>query len=245
MKNLIIKIILIIIITIFIVCGIIYLVKKQNPQAELEENYNKFKQESPMYDEDADIEDLKEEYNIEGNSELYEIQTEYDGRKVLAIKASENYKVAFAGLIKKSKPTFEETTKIFEEQYPKQAGIWIEPESRQIILNYLNNNLNSSYEIEENGFIKILEYIESENDKILNQIINGEKQYILGISGITYNIDTLTGEIIDNPYEEFDSSQTYSYFQDENKMIIYIPENKDNHINENEIFNSILKLVQI
>ena len=198
-----------------------------------------------MYDENADIEDLKEEYNIEGNSELYEIQTEYDGRKVLAIKASENYKVAFAGLIKKSKPTFEETTKIFEEQYPKQAGIWIEPESRQIILNYLNNNLNSSYEIEENGFIKILEYIESENDKILNQIINGEKQYILGISGITYYIDTLTGEIIDNPYEEFDSSQTYSYFQDENKMIIYIPENKDNHINKDEIFNSILKLVQI
>ena len=127
----------------------------------------------------------------------------------------------------------------------KRAGIWIEPESRQIILNYLNNNLNSSYEIEENGFIKILEYIESENDKILNQIINGEKQYILGISGITYYIDTLTGEIIDNPYEEFDSSQTYSYFQDENKMIIYIPENKDNHINKDEIFNSILKLVQI
>ena len=191
MKKFIIQIILIIIVLSIIIIGIMYLVKKQDPKTELENNYENFKEESTMYDENATIDDLKEEYNIEGNSELYEIQTEYDGRKVLAIKASENYKVAFAGLIKKSKPTFEEATKIFEEQYPKQAGIWIEPESRQIILNYLNNNLNSSYEIEENGG----------NNWLRNK--------------------------------------------EGNKVIIYIPENKDNHINENEIFNSILKLVQI
>ena len=243
MKKFIIQIILIIIILILIVIGIIYLVKKQDSKTELENNYKNFKEESIMYDENATIDDLKEEYNIEGNSDLYEIQTEYDGRKVLAIKANENYKVAFSGLIKKSKTTIEEATQIFNEQHPTQNGIWIEPQSREKIVNDLNELFQSKYEVDEKGYLVITEYQSSENDEILKQMIEGEKQYILGISGTTYYIDALTGEIFDNPYEEFDSSQTYSYFTDDNKIIIYIPENNDNHLEKQEIYESILKLI--
>ena len=234
MKKIIIQIILIIIVLGFIIAGITYLINKNNKKNELDAKYEELKNESVMYDESANIEELKEEYNMECDSELYEIQTEYDGRKVLTVKASENYKVAFAGLIKKAKPTLDEASKIFEEQYPTQNGIWIEPESREKILNYLNSELKSKYEIDENGYIKIAEYQKTNNDEILKNIIAGEKQYIIGISGITYYIDSLTGDIFDNPYEEFDSNQTYSYFTDENKMIIYIDENKHNYIKNNE-----------
>lgn len=245
MKKIIIQIILIIIVLGFIIAGITYLINKNNKKNELDAKYEELKNESVMYDESANIEELKEEYNMEGDSELYEIQTEYDGRKVLTVKSSENYKVTFAGLIKKAKPTLDEASQIFEEQYPTQNGIWIEPESREKILNYLNSELKSKYEIDENGYIKIAEYQKTNNDEILKNIIAGEKQYIIGISGITYYIDPLTGEIFDNPYEEFDSNQTYSYFTDENKMIIYIPENKDNYLDNNEIFESIIKLIEL
>ena len=245
MKKIIIQIILIIIVLGFIIAGITYLINKNNKKNELDAKYEELKNESVMYDESANIEELKEEYNMEGDSELYEIQTEYDGRKVLTVKASENYKVAFAGLIKKAKPTLDEASQIFKEQYPTQNGIWIEPESREKILNYLNSAVKSKYEIDENGYLKIVEYQKSNNDELLKNIIEGEKQYITGISGITYYIDPLTGEIFDNPYEEFDSNQTYSYFTDENKMIIYIPENKDNYLDNNEIFESIIKLIEL
>ena len=208
MKKIIIQIILIIIVLGFIIAGITYLINKNNKKNELDAKYEELKNESVMYDESANIEELKEEYNMEGDSELYEIQTEYDGRKVLTVKASENYKVAFAGLIKKAKPTLDEASQIFEEQYPTQNGIWIEPESREKILNYLNSELKSKYEIDENGYIKFAEYQKTNNDEILKNIIAGEKQYIIGISGITYYIDSLTGDIFDNPYEEFDSNQT-------------------------------------
>ena len=100
--------------------------KKNTQKSELDIKYDELKKESAMYDENADIQELKQEYNMTGNTELYEIQTEYDGRKVLAIKASENYKVAFAGLIKKSKVNLDEATEIFEQNYPNKNGIWIE-----------------------------------------------------------------------------------------------------------------------
>ena len=233
-----------IIIFVFIILGISLLMKKNTQKSELDIKYDELKKESAMYDENADIQELKQEYNMTGNTELYEIQTEYDGRKVLAIKASENYKVAFAGLIKKSKVNLDEATEIFEQNYPNKNGIWIEKDSREKILNYLNNVLNSTYQIDEEGYLSISNMQKSTNDNIINTLINGDKQYILGISSTTYYIDALTGEVIDNPYEEMDEAQTYSYFEDENRMMIYIPENKDKHLSNQEIFESIIELVK-
>lgn len=246
MKKIIIEIILIILVIGFIIFEITYLLKKRSQMTEttIELDLNNLQSESVMYDEDATIDDLKEEYKMEGNSDLYEIQTEYDGRKVLVIKASEDFKVAFAGLIKKSKPTFEESSQIYNEQYPKENGIWIEPESREKILNDLNSMLKSKYEISDNGYLKIVEYVESENDMILNQIINGEKQCIIGICGTMYYIDAITGEIFDNPYEELDKYQTYSYLTDENKMIIYLAENNDNHLDKKEIYENLFRILK-
>lgn len=218
-------------------------VKINKQKASLENDYKELKEKSVMYGENANVEDLKQEYNVSGDSDLYEVQTEYDGRKVLAIKSNENYKVAFAGLIKRSKPEQKEILEIFEENHPTENGIWIEEEGREEILEYLNKNLSSKYEINEKGYLKIIDKQKSEKDDQIELMINGDKQYLLSINGVSYNIDALTGEIVDNIYEELDKYQIYSYFNDENKMIIYITENKEKALTNDEIFQNILELM--
>lgn len=244
MKKMVIQIILIIIIFTFIMLGITYFMKVDKIKNKMDAEYEELKKTSIMYNENASIDELKQEYSMTGDTDLYEIQTEYDGRKVLVIKASENYRVVFAGLIGKTEPDLNEIEEIFEQNHPTKAGIWIEDESREKILNYLNNTLESTYTIDEDGYLNILNLQKGKNDDIINLLINGDKQYLLSINSTTYYIDALTGEVMDNPYEEMDGAQTYSYFEDENKMIIFIPENKDKHLSNQEIFESIIKLVK-
>lgn len=239
-KKIIISVLIIIIVGILI--GV-FAVKKNNKKDEII-NYDELKQNSEMYNQNATLEDLKEEYGATGEENLYDIETEYDGRKVLSIKASENFKVAFAGLIKNKKITLDETTKIFEDEYPTKSGIWIEEKSRDKILKYLNQNLKSKYEIDKNGYLVISEKKDSNDDNKIEKIINGNKQYIIGINSKKYYIDAISGEILDNPFEEFDKYQTYAYSQDEDKMVICITENTEKKLEDKEIFDSVVSLME-
>lgn len=234
-------IIVLIIIAAIIIC---YKVYKNNKKTDLENQYKELKEQSIMYNTEAQVEELKKEYNYSGDSNLYEIETEYDGRNVLTIRPSENYKVAFTGLIKRAKPEKDEVLEIFEKEYPTENGIWIEEKSRDTILQYLNNKLSSKYEITHSGYLKNLDKKDTEKDKQLIDLINGNRKYILGIEGTAYYIDPLTGEITDDIYEQMDEHQTYSYFENENNMIIYITENKQKVLNSDEIFDSLLELVK-
>ena len=56
-------------------------------------------------------------------------------------------------------------------------------------------------------------------------------------------VDPVTGEIIENAYNDLEKYQTYEYFSDENRMIVFITENKDKKLTDNEIFESILNLL--
>ena len=77
-----------IIVLIILVIGLFFIIKNWNNQKEQskesnnnqEESFEEFKNKSIMCDEQADLEELKKEYNITGPNEIYEIQTEYDGR---------------------------------------------------------------------------------------------------------------------------------------------------------------------
>lgn len=243
MKKIIRNLIIIILIVVVII-KIGYESKKSNKKLDLENQYKEKKEETMMYNSDAQVEDLKKEYNFSGDSNLYEIETEYDGRKVLAIKPNEDYKVAFAGLVKRSKPEKDEVSEIFEKEYPTENGMWIEEKSRYKILKYLNDNLSSKYEINQSGYLKNLDEKDTEKDKQIISLINGDRQYILAIEGTAYYIDPLTGDIIDDIYEQMDEHQTYSYFKNENNMIIYITENKQKALTSEEIFESLLELVK-
>ena len=198
------------------------------------------------YKEDANIEELKQDAGKSGNTDIYEVQTEYDGRKTLRIKASLKYKVAFVGLVKNSKPDFSNIDDIYEKNIPQNAGIWIEKNSRAKVLSYFNNIelFNSKYEIDNNGYLKIInENNPNDNDKKIKNILNGKKQYILDVSSICYIVDDITGEILDYNFEKMDKYQTYEYFEDDDKMIIFINENTSKQMTDKEIFTSIIDLI--
>lgn len=242
-----IKILILILIVILIVGGIgvsIKYIKKVKNKNEIDKAYNEMKQNSLMYNNTATVDDLKEEYGMSGNDDLYDVQTEYDGRQVLKVKATENFKVAFAGLVNGTKNSIENSSEIFENEYPTENGIWIEKNSREKIEKYLNENMKSKYKINEKGYLTISEKKSSKEDNEIEKIINGNKQYIIGISGINYYIDALTGEAVDNPFEELDKYQTYAYCQDEDKMVIFITENKSKALENSEIFESVLALMK-
>ena len=241
MKKKIIIISILLIIVVGIIIGVFARKKKNNEDII---NYDELKQNSEMYNESATLEDLKKEYGATGDENLYDIETEYDGRKVLAIKASENFKVAFAGLVENRKITLDEATKIFDDEYPTNNGIWVEEKSREKILNYLNQNLNSKYEIDKNGYLTISSKKNSDYDNKIEKIINSNKQYIIGINSKKYYIDAISGEILDNPCEEFDKYQTYAYCQDDDKIVICITENTSKKLSNKEIFDSVVSLME-
>jgi len=238
-----IKILVLILIVIVIGISIKYIKKVKNKN-EIDKAYNEMKQNSLMYNNTATVDELKEEYGMSGNDDLYDVQTEYDGRQVLKVKATENFKVAFAGLVNGTKNSIENSSEIFENEYPTENGIWIEKNSREKIEKYLNENMKSKYKISEKGYLTISEKKSSKEDNEIEKIINGNKQYIIGISGINYYIDALTGEAVDNPFEELDKYQTYAYCQDEDKMVIFITENKSKALQNSEIFESVLALMK-
>ncbi len=215
------------------------------------ENNNKYDNEIPKndyvtidknqisYKEDVDVNELKNDYGISADSDIYEIETEYDGRKVLTIKASLKFKVAFSGLIKKEKPQLEKLDEVMQNNYPQKNGIWIENNSRDRIVKMLNKSeiLKSVYVINEEGYLEINEKNnQTELDKKIEKAINGNNQIILAVSSICYIVDDVTGEILDYNFENMDKFQTYECFNDTDKKIVFITENNNNQIlNDNMV----------
>ena len=56
-------------------------------------------------------------------------------------------------------------------------------------------------------------------------------------------VDAVNGKIVVNRYNDLEEYQTYEYIQYENKIIIFISENLENKLTSNEIFDSIIELV--
>lgn len=228
--------------------------KSRNTETNIDENttieyindiYTETNKNEIEYQENTAVEDLKTQTGVTANNEIFEIEEEYDGRKVLTVKPSLKYKVAFAGMIKNSIPKMNEIDKISEESLPQYTGIWIEKNSRNKILQLVNGeNTNSKYYIDEQGYLKINQKNnQNDNDRKIENAINNDKQYILDISSVCYIIDNVTGEILDYNFEKMDSYQTYEYFKDENRMIIFINENSSNQLTEKEILESVINLI--
>ena len=98
--------------------------------------------------------------------------------------------------------------------------------------------------IDDGGYLKIDEKNnQNENDKKIEKIIKSKKQYILDISSVCYIVDDITGEILDYNFENMDKYQTYEYFEDNDKMIVFINENKGNQMSNKEIFKSVINLL--
>ena len=122
----------------------------------INDEYTRIDKNQLSYKDNVTVDELKESVGLTANSDIYEIQEEFDGRKILTVKADLKYKVAFAGMIKKRLPTMDELDKILQDNLPKYNGIWVEKDTRNKLLEILNGNkFNSKYSIDNNGYIKI------------------------------------------------------------------------------------------
>lgn len=188
-----------------------------------------------------EVKDLKEDIGVSGDTDLYQIQTEYDGNKTLDIKPEIQYKVAFAGIIEQKIPKLEDIDTIFYTKYPKDYGIWIDSTSREKFLTMLKENTNNEYEITEEGFLKIKKENNSTDiDNSLKEMIQSNKRYIITISGIYYEIDRVTGKILDNFYEDMDPMQATKNVDNKDDIIIYLTTNTEKRLTTKEILYELI-----
>lgn len=238
-------IILIVVITI----SVVLIVLKSNKTTEeklrdekWENPFTQINKNEIQYQENASVDELKKETGLTADSNLYEVNTEYDGRKVLNIKASIQYKVAFAGLIKQQIPGLKETDKIFQENHPDKNGIWIEKKSRVSILEIIKGNTKSEYEIDSEGYLKIKnKKQQNDKDKIIEEWINSDKKIILAKDNLYYQVDEVTGEVTEYPFEQLDPYQTYDQIKSDNNIIIILTSNDKKYLNNNEILQDVLQ----
>lgn len=198
------------------------------------------------YQKEPSITELKNSFAMTGEDTLYEIQEEQDGRKTLVVKASLNYQVAFASMIEKQNPeSIKKAQQLVKEKHPQNNGVWVEESAREEFLNRLNETMGASYQIDEQGYLKVKEQKQNQpSDIILQGMIQGEKQYLITILGQYAYVDNKTGQIIENPYEDMNSYQTYDYVQEENKLILFLTENRKGRLENTEIIQSFLNLCE-
>ena len=246
MKN---KKIIIGIILVIIICLIVFsiiLIKNNGNNATNENNFvndysNINKENETSYQENTTVGELKNETGLTGDDSLYQIDTEFDGRKILNIKADIQYKVALAGVLQNSMPEYDNIDNIIEEAALTKTGIWIEKNSREKFINLLENITESQYEVSEDGFLNVVnKEKQNEYDKKIEEIINGENQYLIKITDKYYELDTVTGEVTEYPYQRLDSYQTYDVVESENNRIYFLNTNDQNKLSNEDIIKDVI-----
>lgn len=191
-------------------------------------------------EEIEEIENIKNEINATGNNDIYQVEEEYDGRKILQVKPDVQFDVDLAGIIKSSIPKESEITGLLR-QAPNNNGIWISEQSRESFSNLLRNNNIDNFTISEDGYLQIDSNLENSDviNKLMN-MINSDKLYIINMTGIAYERDYISGEIVEYPFEDMDPYQIIESYQKENKIILEITTNKNKQLTEKEILETII-----
>ena len=228
-----IKKVIVVLIIIAIAISVVFIISNNKNEIDIEE-------ENEKNISTEEIEEIKEETGMTAKNELYEIQTEYDGKKVLNIKPEIQYKIAFAGIIKEKIPEIKEIDDIFKKEYPSDTGIWVNANNRNEFLKLLDKNTNNEYEITKQGYLKIKQEKEPNiEDKALKKMIEGREQYIVTISGTYYEADRVSGEILDNFFEEMDPYQASKLIKWDNNIITILSTNKRKKLSEEEILQEL------
>ena len=242
MKKKIIIICLIVLIIIATIFFIIYNRKKVGSEdiSSLPIDYNEV-EENVVEEDEQKINEITDNLGFTGKDDMYEVVTEYDGRETLTIKDSIQYKVALSGVIKKQKPEFSEINEILNNA-PKHTGIWLEENSKDKILSLLKNIAKAKYSIDNEGYLIQKETFNmNEYDEKIKQMITSNNLYIIDISSKYYILDEVTGEVVENPFEDMDPYTPYEMLASENKEIYFISENEQGKVNQEEALKEILE----
>ena len=107
-KIIIFTVILLIILIIILILLFNKRIQKDNNQNNFEQYGEQVDKNQIEYQPNVTVEELKNEIGATGNTDIYEVEQEYDGRNIITVKPNIKYKVAFAGMIKKAKPSMNE-----------------------------------------------------------------------------------------------------------------------------------------
>ena len=117
-----------------------------------------------------EIESMKNEINATGTTDIYQIEEEYDGRKILQVKPNIQFDVDLAGIIKKSKPEENELSDLLR-QAPTKNGVWVSEQSRERFSELLRNNNIENFTISDEGYLQI----NNSNSELTRKIENMTK----------------------------------------------------------------------
>ena len=217
MKYIIISIVIIIIAAIITTIIIVNQNKKEKENET--QNYTNYEgieidKNQTSYQESTTVDDLKNEVGAEGDNSIYEMQTEYDGRKVLSVKPDMQFCTVLAGIIEDKKPE-DDLNKIEEigSSFLGKKGIWVAPNSRQAFLSILSQTTKNTYNINEEGYIECKANLNANDiDKNIENILFSNKMYIISITGSCYILDEVSGKVTEYPFEQMDPYQPCEYY---------------------------------
>lgn len=233
------QIIIISVIAIIVILIIINIIgiKKIEPREQNEENI--------IANDKNLINEIKEEINATGDTNIYEVKKEYDGRKIIQIKPNIQFETALAGILKNA--MFEENEiETLLENKPKYNGIWISNNSREKFLKLLEKNNIDNYIIDENGYLKLekTNSNQQEENTIIENAIKSDNLYIIDITGTSYIRDEITGNITQYPFEKMDPYQILNTYDNENATILEITTNEKNKVSNKDILQEILQSIK-
>lgn len=233
------NIILIIVAIILIVIGLAFVkLNFQNGQDEEKQTSN----EVDIYNQEV-INEIKDEMNATADTDMYQIEEEYDGRQILQIKPSIQFETVLAGILKNGQPSENEIQDLLKNK-PSQKGVWIAKQSRDSFLNLLKDTGITGVSINQEGYLYVTEENDKEETKKLKEAIESNRLYIVDVSGIFYIRDEFSGEIIEYPFEKMDPNQAVDVYQEGNTIILEVTTNEKGNLSNQEILEDILLNVQ-
>lgn len=231
-------IVLLLAIVVVIVIGLIFNNKKENSDQNILQN--EIKSDEFM---NRIVSTDSNEINATGQTDIYQIEEEYDGRKIIQVKPDVQYQVALAGIIKNGIPAEDEINTILE-QAPNSSGMWISESSREKFMELLNSNNIVDFEITNEGYLKCNKQENlTEQEEKLKDMAESDKLYVIDVSGKTYQRDYISGEVIEYPFEEMDPYQVLEPYEIENSIILGVTSNKENRLSNKEILDAIIAYV--
>ena len=187
-----------------------------------------------------EMEKMKQSINATGNTDIYQVEEEMNGRRILQIKPQVQFYVDLAGILKKSKPEENELEKLIKKS-PTNNGVWISEQSSDLFTTLLEQNDVTNFYISEDGYLKNNGTIKNNIEEKLEKMIKSNKLYIINITGIAYQRDYISGKIVEYPFEEMDPEQILESYKDENKIILELSTNKAQKLTNKEILETIVK----
>jgi len=243
-KNILIVVLLVVVVVIAIILIFNNNKEKNNDQNILQNDIQNNDFMNRMVSTDAnEINAIKNEINATGQTDIYQIEEEYDGRRIIQVKPDVQYQVALAGIIKNGIPAEDEINTLLE-QAPTNSGMWISESSREKFMDLLNSNNISDFEITNYGYLKCNKQGNlTEQEEKLKNMAESDKLYVIDMSGKTYQRDYISGEVIEYPFEEMDPYQVLEPYKVEDSIILGVTSNKDNYLSDIEILEAIIAYV--